>query len=307
MKKFTTILTAILIIIASVTAFAHPGRTDSSGGHTDRSTGEYHYHHGRSAHQHPNGICPYDKNGSTALETAGLVKVPERSTKPPSTPVPATPSPTEAPSESELPLFITIIGTISLVLLGGYIICGLVSGAFYLIQSLIGLFKPKPKKSYIAPMLTIPELKYGGIPERVCIDESLLPYISDRLNGYGKRYNVYITHNGHCYHRNGCSSLKNDKQLIHLYQAIDSSNFKPCGKCKPRDTKEDWYMEMFPEINSSTAMEQFIVLQRVAEKRKNATIEKIEKGLDNKGKIQFRKELAEARAKDRAETEEPNE
>lgn len=25
-------------------SFAHPGRTDSNGGHYDRSTGEYHYH-----------------------------------------------------------------------------------------------------------------------------------------------------------------------------------------------------------------------------------------------------------------------
>ena len=36
----------------TVDAFAHPGRTDSNGGHTDHSTGEYHYHHGYSAHQH---------------------------------------------------------------------------------------------------------------------------------------------------------------------------------------------------------------------------------------------------------------
>lgn len=38
---------------------AHPGRTDSNGGHYDRSTGEYHYHHGYPAHQHINGTCPF--------------------------------------------------------------------------------------------------------------------------------------------------------------------------------------------------------------------------------------------------------
>ena len=57
-----------IIILHSVTfeVKAHPGRTDSSGGHTNRSTGEYHYHHGYSAHDHydmdGDGIidCPYD-------------------------------------------------------------------------------------------------------------------------------------------------------------------------------------------------------------------------------------------------------
>lgn len=56
----------IAIIICSLTlllplsAQAHSGRTDSNDGHYDRSTGEYHYHHGFPPHQHPNGICPYD-------------------------------------------------------------------------------------------------------------------------------------------------------------------------------------------------------------------------------------------------------
>jgi hypothetical protein len=37
----------------------HSGGTDGAGGHYDHSTGEYHYHHGYPAHQHPNGECPY--------------------------------------------------------------------------------------------------------------------------------------------------------------------------------------------------------------------------------------------------------
>lgn len=42
----------------------HGGRTDSRGGHTDRSTGRYHYHHGYPAHSHTNG-CPYDYRDNT--------------------------------------------------------------------------------------------------------------------------------------------------------------------------------------------------------------------------------------------------
>ncbi len=34
----------ILIFILSVSVSAHPGRTDKYGGHTDKSTGIYHYH-----------------------------------------------------------------------------------------------------------------------------------------------------------------------------------------------------------------------------------------------------------------------
>lgn len=63
----------ILLVIPSLllVAFAHPGRTDSNGGHTNHSTGEYHYHHGYSAHDHYDMDgdgdidCPYDFDAKT--------------------------------------------------------------------------------------------------------------------------------------------------------------------------------------------------------------------------------------------------
>lgn len=55
MCRLLSLLLAVSLLITPV--FAHPGRTDSAGGHYDRSTGEYHYHHGHSAHQH------YDMDG----------------------------------------------------------------------------------------------------------------------------------------------------------------------------------------------------------------------------------------------------
>lgn len=42
----------LLVLSATPSALAHPGRTDANGGHIDHSTGEYHYHHGYPAHQH---------------------------------------------------------------------------------------------------------------------------------------------------------------------------------------------------------------------------------------------------------------
>ena len=55
---FITVI-AVLILVFSTAALAHPGGTDKYGGHTDHSTGQYHYHHGHEAHQHPDGVCPF--------------------------------------------------------------------------------------------------------------------------------------------------------------------------------------------------------------------------------------------------------
>lgn len=65
-KFLFLIITVILIFATAITpVFAHSGRTDANGGHKDSSTGEYHYHHGHPAHQHTNGVCPYDNNKDT--------------------------------------------------------------------------------------------------------------------------------------------------------------------------------------------------------------------------------------------------
>lgn len=59
MKRFQWLIPLLAILLCTV-SYAHSGRTDANGGHYNRSTGEYHYHHGYSAHQHPGGVCPYD-------------------------------------------------------------------------------------------------------------------------------------------------------------------------------------------------------------------------------------------------------
>ena len=75
MKRILIPILLFLLLMTVPSASAHPGRTDSSGGHTDSSTGEYHYHHGFPSHQHYDmdgdgkKDCPYefkDKTGSTS-------------------------------------------------------------------------------------------------------------------------------------------------------------------------------------------------------------------------------------------------
>gem|GEM_PF-1628254 len=43
-KKMKTLFSLLCVVLFVSIASAHPGRTDSSGGHYDRRTGEYHYH-----------------------------------------------------------------------------------------------------------------------------------------------------------------------------------------------------------------------------------------------------------------------
>lgn len=74
LKKAVGFITALVIAMLPVagtadspfilTAEAHSGRTDSSGGHRDNKNksglGSYHYHcGGHPAHLHPGGVCPY--------------------------------------------------------------------------------------------------------------------------------------------------------------------------------------------------------------------------------------------------------
>lgn len=74
MKRIPGLLMAVLLLALTVPAYAHPGKTDANGGHYNRSTGEYHYHHGYPEHQHPGGVCPYaydDRTGENSSTSSG--------------------------------------------------------------------------------------------------------------------------------------------------------------------------------------------------------------------------------------------
>ena len=62
----------LLFLLTLSFASAHSGRTDSKGGHRNRSTGQYHYHHGYSEHQHKDRgkTCPilYDEGYDEGYE-----------------------------------------------------------------------------------------------------------------------------------------------------------------------------------------------------------------------------------------------
>ena len=84
-KNLITIIVLCLIIGIGVNVCAHPGRTDSNGGHKDKQNksglGGYHYHcGGYPAHLHDNGGCPYfsstsgNKNTENTDATESIIK-----------------------------------------------------------------------------------------------------------------------------------------------------------------------------------------------------------------------------------------
>lgn len=62
MRLRKSLIAFALCLSLFVVVSAHPGRTDSNGGHYVSGTGEYHYHHGYSAHEH------YDKDGDGIVD-----------------------------------------------------------------------------------------------------------------------------------------------------------------------------------------------------------------------------------------------
>ena len=110
MKKPYVVFAVVAVLMFGI-ASAHSGGTDSKGGHYNRSTGEYHYHHGYSAHQHPNGVCPYEEPKSTPTRkpsTSFTYTNTKYSTKAPRTTQP--PSDTNNEGDNDVVVFISGAG-----------------------------------------------------------------------------------------------------------------------------------------------------------------------------------------------------
>lgn len=97
MRRFLILLFVCLFL--PVCALAHPGHTDYQGGHFDRDSGEYHFHHGYPAHSHDGDKCPYDfedrtgeNSGASSGGSSSGARLPAPSASRP-------PSPTLRPAE----------------------------------------------------------------------------------------------------------------------------------------------------------------------------------------------------------------
>lgn len=160
MRKFFVFLLIVLLVTPCL-AMAHPGRTDSNGGHTDSSTGEYHYHHGYPAHDHYDmdgdgrKDCPYnfdDKTGynsgshsSSGNKTNGSTND-NKTTQKPSTSAPVKPATTKKEPLGFWDIVMIIIAAIlglPFVLAFGLSIVEFVRDFFF---DIVTVFKPKKKR-----------------------------------------------------------------------------------------------------------------------------------------------------------------
>lgn len=118
------ILIILIVVLSCISTYAHSGGTDSKGGHWDSSTGEYHYHHGYSAHDH------YDIDGDGKKDCPYNFKNNEKDQSSPSQSIQQLPddksSKRSIGSWIELILFSLII-TVCSILCFGYIIVGIIN------------------------------------------------------------------------------------------------------------------------------------------------------------------------------------
>lgn len=145
-KRLLAFLLAFLLLL-SPTVLAHSGKTDANGGHYDRSTGEYHYHHGYPAHQHydmdGDGVvdCPYDFDDKTDHSS--------RSDSGSSHAVQSTPRPSPQKSDDSKAKHISVGGIVAAAILVPIFVLEIGSALYAFIcipiRALIGWIKEKRK------------------------------------------------------------------------------------------------------------------------------------------------------------------
>ncbi len=211
-KKCLIIGMILLIFSIALSVFpcfvsAHPGRTDSAGGHYDRSMGEYHYHHGYPAHQHENGVCKYNfddqtnsnNNQTNSNNNTGIKKASSNT------------------ESNERYKFIIIL----------IFAAGLFVFAVYPRVS-------KKKTSKIADQINLEKISSITLdsyaePYGTDIDayEFVIPEYISFISDMNKPPCVYTSRNGKCYHfSHGCSGATIETGIE---KAI--ARYYPCSKC----------------------------------------------------------------------------
>ena len=107
MKKIIFSLVISILAFPNI-SFAHPGRTDSSGGHTCRtnctnwglSSGEYHYHRSKGVPQAKEPVTStYGENGTGYTTPAPEYKIPVSNVNTPTSTINTIPAPTTQPEK----------------------------------------------------------------------------------------------------------------------------------------------------------------------------------------------------------------
>lgn len=246
-RRAIWVLVLALVAALIMPASAHPGRTDSNGGHWNRSTGEYHYHHGYPEHQHYNGECPYDfddKTGQNSGSSSGgggggsYVKP-----KPTPTPTPKpTPTPTPEPSDSPILVFVRGLGFVILGLFALSFLASIIGAVLSFIESTKE--KEKAQKAWNEERERLIK-EYGqrdpkiiaGVPPDIEFDEKGLPFKKGE-DFWGEEFTVYVSPTGKSFHlKRGCSGAKDALHIFYL------GGRRPCYKCARDYLRKEypWY------------------------------------------------------------------
>lgn len=268
MKKSKLLLLLIfcVIFLIVIPASAHQGRTDANGGHYDNETGEYHYHHGYEAHQHINGICPYnhdDKtNHTSGTSYSDVTPKPELHIETPD-PYPAvivSINPTSKPNNEHKGVWDIMKNAVPWIFLFvftplGWILFTLIYFLFTSAKERIIAVKNNKSNGVSPPTLSETpllsespsvEISMISVPEGYSIDGQGLPYKQNRVYGWGKEFNVFVTSTGKYFHRSKCPKIKGkNKMLLHRYNAM--LKYTPCPHCKPKSYINDWYLKKFSD------------------------------------------------------------
>lgn len=262
----------IIVLLLCASSAAHPGRTDEDGGHRDSGTGEYHYHHGYPAHQHENGVCPYNYDDRTGWNSGSASS--SKSTK--------TPEPEVIIEYVEVPVEVEVEkeqGKTALYLLGG--VAGIAT--LYAIKKRKDARVAVDEKSKIADQkdaelqakteeleaakLDLAQEHEKRMRQLASMDELLL-FI--RQNGclnpdsvipsgsavgldglpcdaqtslilpWGAHYTFFVTQGGKAFHTFGCQHLAHKGLAENAFRV---RNMEKCHTCNPKLPDLSWYDE----------------------------------------------------------------
>lgn len=233
LKRVIAIVFALTAI--SCSAFAHPGRTDSDGGHFDRSDGSYHYHHGYPAHDHVDGVCPFnfdDRTGWNSGSSSSSSRTKSSSASSPS-------KQKDGVAEEVLLLSVSAVFIVSSILhfrreqkeereaaLRKEREVARVAKLEAERREFLSLYEGH-RLSEIAPPPS-PDMRIGadGLP------------CSDGPGKWGSAFTVYVTYRGRVYHsRPVCGTACG--RPVNIAQV---GNYPPCGRCGRRSCADlSWY------------------------------------------------------------------
>lgn len=253
----------LLAAVCCISVLAHPGRTDGNGGHWDRSTGEYHYHHGYPAHQHTDGVCPYDfddktgENSGTSSSNPAMQKAKEIDSRN------ATASSTKQDAGEDCGtrekwILLIVLG-VPIIFIGGTAIEAICEKRRTTARRAAEAEKLRADQQVKEQRLQAERerflLDYDGksldevIPPPQAgdaIGEDGLPFGAG--DGRWGRYTVYITQKGEVYHsRSVCGTACGRPVNLALVR-----NRRPCSRCCKQATDLWWYdqqMKLLAESN----------------------------------------------------------